>query len=198
MQRWVWYVFSGVFLAIAISILFAVLTHKEAGLMRVCWQQGHAIYDNPQCNTELKWNKTQLPLKYAIHFDEAHQGYINSVIEATKLWNAELGVTVFRLADNPAEAIITVEWGSMSSNVGGHVSHRGITGPKIATITLTDASDVRAVYRYAVHEFGHVLGLAHDDFAQSVMYPTQPGLTGEITFTLPSDADKKLLRELYK
>lgn len=199
MKTWVWYLIGAiVFVLAGGGVLYGVLTHKEPGLMKVCWTGGQAVYAGADCTTELKWTKQRLPLKYAINFDAAHKDYVNSVKAGADLWNKEIGTPLFVFTDKVAEAKIIVEWGSVSGNAGGYTSHKGTTGPESATITLTEATDIHAVYRYAAHEFGHVLGLAHDDFESSIMFPTQPGMTGDMKLVLPSDADKKLLQGLYR
>jgi hypothetical protein len=201
MKRWVWFVIGGLVLALAAGgVLYGVLTHKEPGLMKVCWQSGQAVYNNPDCTTELKWKKDQLPLPYFINFEKDHKDYIDSVVKGADLWNKEIA-PVFKRVDKESDAKVIITWGSIE--VGKHcsagsTSHQGTDGPTNAKIVLRNPSDIHAVYRFAAHEFGHVLGLAHDEAKRSIMYPVQPDVTDEMTFVLPSDYDKKLLRELYR
>jgi hypothetical protein len=186
MKRWVWYVIGGLVLALAAGgVLYGVLTHKEAGLMKVCWQNGQAIYNNPDCTLELKWQKKLLPLPYFIAFDEDHKVYVDSVVKGADLWNREIA-PVFKRVDKEADARVVVTWGSIEDN------------PISAKVVLTNPSDIHAVFRFAAHEFGHVLGLDHDEAPRSIMYPIQPDMTDEMQFALPSDYDKKLLRGLYR
>jgi predicted Zn-dependent protease len=182
------------------GVLWGVLTHKEPGFMEVCWQHGQAVYTNCEQTLPLKWSKSQLPLTYYIDFDRHHKVYVESVTGAAKSWNQEIGVEVFKRVEKREDAKVVVKWGSVSGNAGGHTSHRGDdSGPKSAEVVLVDASDVRAVYRFAMHELGHVLGLAHDDFESSVMYAVAPDQTGPyLKFILPSDHDKKLLQETLR
>ena len=61
MKRWVWYVIAAVVFALAGGgVLYGVLTHKEPGLMNVCWKGGIANY-TMQCEP-LAWKKEQMPL----------------------------------------------------------------------------------------------------------------------------------------
>lgn len=194
MKRWVWYVIGGVVFAVALGgVLYGVLTHKEPGLMKVCWAGGAANYDGT-CE-ELKWRPEQMPLTYYIDFDADHKAYVESVVAGADLWNKEI-CSVFKRVDKADGAAVIVGWGSVEGNAAGHTSHGGNAGPTGARVTLTNPSDVHAVYRYAAHEFGHVLGLAHDEAPRSIMYPTQPDVTGDLTFVLPSDFDRKLLKGL--
>jgi hypothetical protein len=200
MKRWMWYVIAAVVFALAGGgVLYGVLTHREPGFMDVCWKKGYALYSGCEKTTPLKWSKADLPLTYYIDFDETHKVYVESVTTAALAWNREIGAEVFKRAEDKSKAKVLVQWGSVRDNAGGSTQHTGDdSGPKQAVVTLVDASDVRAVHRYAMHELGHVLGLAHDDFKSSVMYPIAPGMTEEMTFILPSDADKKLLQETYR
>ena len=45
-----------------------------------------------------------------------------------------------------------------------------------------------------VHEFGHVLGLEHDDYVKSIMYPVLPSRLGRASY---SDYDREIIQDLY-
>lgn len=198
MKRWVWYVIAGVVFALAAGgVLYGVLTHKEPGLMNICWKGGRANY-TMQCEA-LTWKKEQMPLTYHIDFGPDHKVYVDSVVAGANMWNKELCM-VFKRVDKAEDAIIHVSWGAYESSPtkhdcsAGYTSHKGYSGPTGADVVLKNPSDVHAVYRYAAHEFGHVLGLAHDEATRSIMYPTQPDVTEDMTFVLPSDYDRKILK----
>lgn len=203
MKKWVWYVIGAVvFIGAGIGVFYGVLTHKEPGFMQVCWAGGQANYAaDCQPKTELKWKKNDIPLTLALDLDKhAEANYRESIIGAVKMWNQEIG-EVFKLETDRTKAKVVVTWGGIEpgSHAGGHTSHKGGSdGPTSALVEISEPSDVHAVMRYAAHELGHVLGLAHDDFTKSIMYPVQPGQTEEMTFVLPSDFDKKVLKEAYK
>lgn len=208
MKKWHYIVIGVVAFALALGgVLYGVITHKEPGLLGVCWtNNGVGAYDDPlkdphpECTQKVQWPKDRIPLHYRIDFEEDHADYVESVEAAVKLWNREIG-EVFVPA-NGGLADIVIIWGPVEAGVdiGGSTTHMAdenglATG---ALVTLNAASDLHAVYRYAAHELGHVLGLAHDEAPRSIMFPTQPDVTTEMTFVLPSDYDKKLLRELYQ
>jgi hypothetical protein len=200
MKRWVWYVIGALVLALAGGgVLYGVLTHKEPGLMKVCWQSGQAVYTG-DCQ-EVKWDKAKMPLPYYIDFEEPHRVYVDSVVKGAQTWNAEIGA-VFKRVKEKKDALVIVSWGSADSGTtcaAGTTSHTGDeSGPRRASVVLKEPSDIHAVYRFAMHEFGHVLGLAHDEAKRSIMYRAQPGMTKELKVALPSDFDKKLLRGLYR
>lgn len=200
MKRWVWYVIGAIVLALASGgVLYGVLTHTEPGLMKVCWKGSQAHYDG-DCQ-ELKWSKDKLPLPYYIAFDKDHKVYTDSVVKGADLWNKEIA-SVFKRVDKEEDALVHVTWGSVEIGKhcsAGSTSHGGTeSGPENAKVVLRNPSDIHAVYRFAAHEFGHVLGLAHDEAPRSIMYPIQPDMTNDMTFVLPSDHDKKLLRGLYQ
>lgn len=206
-KKWYFWVGVVVFLAAAGGVLYGVLTHEEPGFMGVCWKGGavEKYHDplkdpHPECKTELKWKKDQLPLTYFIAFSEDHKDYIDSVTKGAEMWNREVGRELFKRVDKEADAAIQVVWGPVSSkdHSGGATTHTGgAGGPTGAKVTLSNPSDVHAVYRYAAHEWGHVLGLAHDEAPRSIMYPVQPDVTDKMTFVLPSDFDKKILKAAY-
>lgn len=210
MKKWVWIIIGIlVVLGAGAGVFYGVMTHEEPGFMGVCWGEDGKVdryhdplkHPNPDCKTELKWAKDKLPLTYFISFDEDHKDYIESVDAAAKMWNTEIG-PVFKKVDKEEEAVVQVVWGGVSpgeDHPGGSTTHTGgPEGPTGAKVTLVNPSDVHAVMRYAAHEFGHVLGLAHDEAPRSIMYPKQPDVAENITFVLPSDFDKKILRAAYR
>jgi hypothetical protein len=197
MKRWIWYVLAAVACLLAGGgVLYGVLTHKEPGLMLVCWKGGIARYDQ-NCE-ELQWKKNQIPLPYYIDFGKDHKVYTEAVVRAAHMWNQEIG-PVFRRVNEKEDAIVIIMWGSYEGGQDcsdGHVKHWGYTGPKNVEVGLKNPSDMHTVFRMAAHEFGHVLGLAHDKHA--IMQQSQEDMPRDLKFTLPSDHDKKLLRELYQ
>jgi hypothetical protein len=201
MKKWMWYVIGALVLAgAAVGVIYGVVTHKEAGFMEVCWQRGQAVYTGCDATLELKWAKEAVPLPVHLELDaHAEKNYKESIVKGFELWNKEVG-PVFKFVDKKADARVFVTWGSQQpgSHAGGHTRHEGgEAGPDKAYVEISEPSDVHAVYRYAAHEAGHVLGLGHDEAPRSIMYPVQPGMTEEMTFVLPSDHDKKLLKETY-
>lgn len=208
MKKWTKYlILFGVVFAVALGgVLYGVLTHKEPGLLGVCWN-GPSVgaYDDPlkdphpECTTKVQWPKSQMPLTYFVDLDTAPKDYVKSIHAAAKMWNDEIGPVFVQDDDDRADVLVV--WGSPRGNEGGSTTHSlNDDGTLSATVELVEASDLRAIYRFAAHEFGHVLGLAHDQAPRSIMFPTQPGTTydKEMTFVLPSDYDKKLLRKLYR
>jgi hypothetical protein len=209
-KKWYFWVGVLVFLAAGGGVLYGVLTHTEPGFMGVCWNSSGGVekyHDpvkspNPECETELKWKKAQFPLTYFIAFSKDHKDYIDSVTKGAAMWNREVGREVLKRVEQEGSARIQVTWGGIEpdkAHPGGSTTHTGgPDGPTGAKVVLSNPSDVHAVYRYAAHEWGHVLGLAHDEAPRSIMYPVQPDVTDKIDFVLPSDFDKKILREAYR
>lgn len=196
MKRWIWYVLAAVMFALAGGgVIYGVLTHKEPGLMTVCWENGVANYSG-DCK-ELRWLKKQMPLRVYLDLPDASV-YQASIINAADVWNQHIS-PVFNFVDDPFQSDIIVTWGARESgdSAGGFTKHWG--GPEYAEraeIQLQEPSDLHTVMRYAAHEFGHVLGLNHDE--HGVMKPKLESMTENLKFTQPTDHDRKLLRRLYK
>lgn len=197
MKNALWYILGGIILLIAIATsLYGILSHQEPGYMKVCWKDGRAIYHTSGCPHDLKWQRNQMPLTYYVNLDKDHLPYQSAIDAGFTLWNHQLGCAVFKKVTAPHLARIIVAWGSVNGTAAGSTQHYGKDGPERADVLLINPSDQHAVYRYAAHEAGHVLGLDHDTARRSIMFPFQPDVTDELQFVLPSDADRALLKQL--
>lgn len=188
---------AGIFFAVSIAlVIYGVVTHKEEGLLTVCWENTQANYSG-DC-TPVKWDKALVPLTYYIDFDNDHKKYTESVVKAAGMWNTEIG-TVFKRVEDRKDAVVLIDWGSYRGGmdcIAGWTSHRGTSTAYSAHVQLKEPSTLFNVFQDAAHELGHVLGLAHDTFKSSVMYPYHRE-DDNVHAVLPSDSDKKLLKELY-
>jgi len=187
-----------------VGVIVGVTTHTEPGLLSVCWNlDGTADYTAP-CTTpaNLQWDRARIPLIVDAPPDSSE------VSEAVSIVNHQIGCEVLRLhpgagltadinvaLDQPAQ----VAPNGIEVDAGGSCRHvRGATGRMFAVVETVNVTDPTSKTRVLVHEFGHALGLAHDPFESSIMYPTQPAQGSDtldlIRFT---DSDTHLLNSLY-
>lgn len=148
----------------------------------------------------LRWSKFHIPLLIVVRPDVAF--WTLTFRYAIDLWNERTGIDLFvwggiseneALGVEPGPGIIAIE----SAPDNGSAFHTRLTVAedgeiRAAPIRVTGTpSDVNAD-RIATHELGHVLGLAHDDYRSSVMFPRAVSDSFEIT-----DKDVETLQEWY-
>jgi predicted Zn-dependent protease len=183
--------FSVVLLVVVVGLLaYFIPRHTEAGLLSGCAQEPARSVDLYGKCFELKWRS----LPVAVRADSANEKQLELFRSAVRDINRRLGFTALversdaenTVAFNqmpitglPGESGVTMFWVDQDNTL----RH---TRTAIFNLVFPDILYI-AVY----HELGHVLGLAHDDYEESVMYKhTRTG-------TIFSDYDRKLLRELY-
>lgn len=179
--------------------------------MGICWQLPQddsgilmaKAYDDPiqtkhpECTQKVIWKKDQLPLKYYIDTWGMHPDYIEDIENGAKLWNKTVKVPLLIRTKNVGEATGRIRWGEPTKYTGQTTHTGNETGLIGFEVIIRNASNRHTVYKTAAHEFGHVLGLAHDESPRTLMYPYIPEIIKEISFVLPSDNDIELLRKTY-
>jgi hypothetical protein len=205
-------------------VAYGVITHKEGGFLKVCWEDNNAIYtedlqgngseQNKQCKAPvpLIWPKKQLPLSIVVFGPDNNpikkNGSGPKVVQAAiSDFNLQIGKTIFEMAKiTDEEPDVAVIWnipsivgstGSDSRKIGGYVTHSKIGSSMQAIVRIREISSDRLAFITTLHELGHVAGLEHDDFLSSLMYPRM--MTDELNTatTRITDSDVRLIVSTY-
>lgn len=136
--------------------------------------------------------KTDVPLRVAITDQEIEDDVLNAI----GAFNRRVGCSLFAFTNDPGSAPVVLsrgaaESGDGSMHPGGTTSHTLVGGKWKATVVMYNLVTADEIQRGIMHELGHVVGLAHDDFKDSLMYR---GTSGSAYLT---DDDRELLQGRY-
>jgi len=139
---------------------------REATFFLSCWQPVGATLVPEACHSPTAVTWDYLPL--LVHSDLKNRLTVHRTI---KVWNQWMGLEVFKYTERGTWADVQVIYGGeplmpwLAVTVFWTYDHRPHAGIQVFTRGL-GAADTMA------HEFGHVLGLAHDpNNNRSIMYP---------------------------
>jgi len=203
-------------------VIYGVITHKEGGLLQVCWENSHASYtedlqgegESKQCKLPmpLVWPDKQLPLSVVVfggdHVALKEQERGSKIVrDAMDDFNLQVGKILFSIAKIvDEEPDVVVIWGVPSivgdtgvgsRKVGGYVNHAKIGATMQAIVRIRETSSDRLAFVTTLHELGHVVALAHDQQLSSLMYPRMITDALNTATTRLTDSDVSLLRSLY-
>lgn len=180
----------------------APLHREEAGFLEGAptWEQGQlplVVYATTYRASEFSEHGELVP---------PDSDDLDTVKDVISVVNRRLGFTAFRLAVVPSHDILNPEVPLVLGapvevgvgGAGGHAQIRlfGITADDCEIETRnTGTSELLWLTLY--HEFGHCLGLAHDDFEQSIMRPVQSPTPDGVIPPWFSDHDRRIIRERY-
>lgn len=183
-------------------LIWLIVTHEvrggadESGFVSVCWQSsGMADFRTESCSQpqEITWENTPLIVRDISENSQFTEQAIN-------FYNSEVGCSLFQLNNE------TDSWNVLvSRNVpvtvgvdhfGGATSFRRDTlrRQRAYVDIFSSPHNETIMNRVYQHEFGHVLGLAHDEWNGSIMRRAQ---NGEIESVRLSDYDSMILRNRY-
>lgn len=177
-------------LAVALACVFgAVDTAPEPGLLTGCRIANRINYDG-RC-FDVRWAKSRMPL-------QVYANELPLVEQAIDRINAELGFSALAVWDmrRAPDVFVAVNVRPLTKRYNGGVTqHYYSEGRFVAAIATWGNESAFTEYLVLLHEFGHVLGLAHDPRPESMMFPRIPA-EGHHAIALTGH-DRQLLRGLY-
>lgn len=170
-------------LVMVVLVIAGVLSHHEPGLM-------------PNAPHWKELPVRVLAKAYAGESTEA----VREVDAAIHMTNGRLGFQAFRLVTEHEEPQVEVTVGVPSevgwSDPGGNATF-GLSHGKSFCCAKTSNVHGELLGLVLQHEFGHCLGLDHDDYEQSIMRRTQRETPMGSIPPWISDSDRALLRAIY-
>lgn len=212
-----------------VFVIWGVTHHEEGGLLEVCWHNGVAHYEkgsvedtrktktNHERSCErtekLVWPQEQIPITIA-SLSTARQSMaadspqVRVLKQAVSDFNRQLRFELLRVGTQLDATDAEARFGGAFEKTGGrkvlppgYVTHVRVGGALRGYIFVRlDVSSIdRLLYLVLQHELGHLVGLSHDDFHMSVMFPIQQddSMRDRMSMAYLTDFDIALLRELY-
>ena len=194
---------AAVVLAAVILLVVGISTHEEPGLLTACETPTGSLDYTKDCSP-VTWDRDQFPL--TVYADTSNPYPPANPEEATRsvidLINNRLGFQALIYSD-ALDPAITVEiagasesgtW--MTDSNGGASHYRDSGGSLRCMVTTWNTGTLEMLDKVLTHEMYHALGLAHDPYEASAMYPTISS-SGYFSRLRVSDHDRDLLRSLY-
>lgn len=172
-------------------------------MWRLCWSEdGSPIYasearsERDRCGDQTPKEVTWPELPIRVRIDENLDSVQNEVRAALWTWNHWAGRPLFEESlfgsDVRVSLLQCIRPGVLA--MAPHLTESGRLGAAVLVCPSTIVESPEDQIQILTHEFGHVLGFAHDPLVEtSIMYPyARPGQRGHLT-----DADMRALLRVY-
>lgn len=191
-------------LVVLILLPIAILSHEEAGLLTACDTPSGDLDYTGTC-ASVEWDRSQFPLDVYISTTNPYppRDPIAAARSVVDHINLNLGFTALRTSSDPNSDIrIDYETAQDSGvswmrDANGAVLHHRRDGRLWCEVHTWNSGTLELADKVLTHELGHCLGLAHDDFEASAMYPEVRPDGAQVSRLRITDFDRGLLRERY-
>ena len=197
MKNWGWKnwtmfgVIVAIFIAAGVLVIVGVVTHTEPGFV----------------SPENAWDQDTIDALAGLtvgcsNYAGGLEG-CDVADDATETVNDRLGFSMFRYMGTFPDAEVQIVIGVPSEqgwmDPGGHTTLTGTgTTYEHCEVVTSNTGTAELLFLTLYHELGHCLGLAHDDYEQSIMRPTQTSTPDRTIPPWISDFDRGLLRDKYR
>jgi hypothetical protein len=190
------------FAVAAIILVLAVVGIVVGVVLRGRWKDNGFLVD-PEIDKSVRWDRSSLPIGvwYARNLPAQWlDAWTASVAELEKAIGRKIFLSPL-LTPSGALENHHIRSSVLLKGDEGVDPHHGVTdlrwdehGSIISAIVTFPDRELPSlkVFGVALHEAGHVLGLAHDEQRESIMYPQISDRPGKLT-----ESDSKLLRRAY-
>jgi hypothetical protein len=185
-------VFALSFFALTISmVVYGWVTHKEPGLLTGCDSEEGTVDLGGDCYP-VQWEVSRLPLQVA---SDKYQDTSGAVAQINQEVGFELLTTTIR--DRADIRITEGPWEEGRPLSGGWTLFYRDGGELYCEIRTWNLTSMMSLHYGLKHELYHALGLAHDPFRASIMFPELPESEDLRLAPRLMDSDRRILRLLY-
>lgn len=174
-------VVAAIFAAVIVLLIVGISTHEEPTFRADAIQWTPSDFPLKVCASDRRGALDESPIRYVVQtanqrLDMAALAYVG----------ASEGCEIVITMGVPAEPGWMEPGGDARWSPGGRVCYVGVSNVHGELVTLV-----------LYHEFGHCLGLDHDDYDQSIMRPVLSETPDRVIPPWISDADKAAIRARY-
>lgn len=207
-------VIAAIFIAAAVLLIVGLLTHREAGLMGVCWGADGTVERYLDAPTDdcpaVRWDGLPLRVKAMSNNPSPPDDPERAARRAIETINERLGFELLRYEEDGLDHCMEAHavcirigeprqprWMETAGDTM-HFRGSGDGEPLYCEVRTSNTGTIELLDLVLEHEIYHCLGLAHDDFDSSIMRSTPMAHVPDGQFPPRlTDSDRDLLRALY-
>jgi len=188
-------------------LVYGLVQHEEETVANFCLRDGnYFLIEGEECSTIIPglWDRKNIPLSVVPYgpdhnlLSEGDEGF-EEIIRAAREFNRQIGFTFFRFDIQPD---VNLYWQAstpvQNKNALGWTNFFWEEDKIIrADGYISNTSEIDLTQEILLHKLGHIAGLAHDDFEDSVMFPHRREQLTKLRISRFTDRDKIFLRGTY-